>query len=81
MDDDDVIMAVFGSIVVVAIVAVVGCSFPRGRIEYNIGKKNENQNRIPKNKKYDLVCLFGTVTYNFEYDNYKNKQRILKGKC
>ena len=39
--------------------------------------KCQTYSEIPKNKKYDLVCLFGTVTYNFAYDNYKNKQIFL----
>jgi len=33
--------------------------------------------QIPKNKVYDLVCLFGTVTYNLDYDNEKNKQTLV----
>ena len=32
---------------------------------------------IPTNKLYDVVCLFGTVTYNIDYDENRNKQ-ILK---
>lgn len=28
---------------------------------------------IPINKSYDLVCLFGTVTYNVDHDEPKNK--------
>ena len=31
--------------------------------------------RIP-NKKFDLVCLFGTVTYNIDDDKAKNKQLL-----
>lgn len=33
--------------------------------------------KIPQNKKYDLVCLFGTITYNIDGDELKNKA-ILK---
>jgi len=33
--------------------------------------------QIPKNKVYDLVCLFGTVTYNLDYNNEKNKQTLV----
>lgn len=29
--------------------------------------------KIPKRKKYDTVCLFGTVTYNIDQDIAKNK--------
>jgi len=29
--------------------------------------------KIPQNKKYDLVCLFGTITYNIGGDELKNK--------
>lgn len=32
---------------------------------------------IPQDKKYDLVCLFGTVTYNFEFKTEENKQTLL----
>lgn len=32
---------------------------------------------IPKNKNYDLVCLFGTVTYNIDYDIEKNKKILI----
>jgi hypothetical protein len=28
---------------------------------------------IPTNKKYDLVCMFGTVTFNINHDVEKNK--------
>ena len=28
---------------------------------------------IPKNKKYDLVCMFGTVTFNIGHDIKQNK--------
>jgi len=31
-------------------------------------------NSIPKEQIYDLVCLFGTVTYNIDNDELKNKK-------
>jgi hypothetical protein len=29
---------------------------------------------IPQQKAYDLVCLFGTVTYNIDHDEARNKE-------
>ena len=29
---------------------------------------------VPEHRKYDLVCLFGTVTYNIDNDDKKNKK-------
>jgi hypothetical protein len=31
-------------------------------------------NSIPEDQMYDLVCLFGTVTYNIDNDELKNKK-------
>lgn len=28
---------------------------------------------IPVDKSYDLICLFGTITYNIDHDEHKNK--------
>lgn len=33
---------------------------------------------IPTDKKYDLVCLFGTVTYNIDYNTEMNKEILKK---
>jgi len=33
-------------------------------------------NTIPSNKTYDLACLFGTVTYNIDFETNKNKQLL-----
>lgn len=32
---------------------------------------------IPANRAYDLVCLFGTVTYNIDHDEAANKATLL----
>lgn len=39
--------------------------------------KCQTYSEIPKNKTYDLVCLFGTVSYNFDYDNETNKEILI----
>jgi hypothetical protein len=31
---------------------------------------------VPKRRKYDLVCLFGTVTYNIDEDKEGNRQLL-----
>jgi hypothetical protein len=34
--------------------------------------------KIPQNVKFDAVCLFGTVTYNIDNDEPKNKELLKK---